>query len=75
MAFHWSLSESKSSQVSTTLLSILADLNNTIVWMVSSRPLMSKSSSLFIHASVTVLSALTTIDINVTFMSHIFSFT
>ena len=27
-----------------TLLSILADLNNTVIWMVSTRPLISKSS-------------------------------
>ena len=33
MVFHWSSSDSKSSQVSRTLLSILTDLNNTVVWM------------------------------------------
>ena len=38
MVFHWSLSDSKSRQVSRTLLSILADLNNGVVWMVLSRP-------------------------------------
>ena len=38
------LSESKSLQVSRTLLSILADLNNTLVWIVSTCPLISKSS-------------------------------
>ena len=38
MVFHWSLSDSKSLQVSKTLLSILADLNNVVVWMVSTRP-------------------------------------
>ena len=35
MVSHWNLSGSKSSQVSRTLLSILADLNNAVVWMVS----------------------------------------
>ena len=44
MVFHWSLSDSKSPQVFKTLLSILADLNNAIVWTVSTRPLISKSS-------------------------------
>ena len=44
MVFHWSLSDSKSPQVSRTLLSILAVLNNAVVWMVSTRPLISKSS-------------------------------
>ena len=43
MVFHWSLSESKSLQVSRTLLCIMADLNNTLVCMVSPRPLSSKS--------------------------------
>ena len=32
------LSDSKSPQVSRTLLSILAVLNNLVVWMVSTRP-------------------------------------
>ena len=44
MLSHWSLSDSKS-QVSRTLLIILANLNNTVVWMVSPCPLISKSSS------------------------------
>ena len=38
MVFHWSLSDSKSPQVSRTLLSILAVLNNAVVWIVSTRP-------------------------------------
>ena len=36
MVFQWS--DSKSPQVSKTLLSTLADLNNAVVWMVSTRP-------------------------------------
>ena len=38
MVFHWRLSDSKSPQVSKTLLSILAIFNNAVVWMVSTRP-------------------------------------
>ena len=38
MVFQWSLSDSKSPRVSRTLLSILAVLNNIVVWMVSSHP-------------------------------------
>ena len=33
--FYWSMSDSKSSPVSRTLLSILTDLRNTVVWLVS----------------------------------------
>ena len=32
MVFHWSLSDSKSPQVSSTLLSILIVLNYVVVW-------------------------------------------
>ena len=42
MVFHWSLSDSKSPQVSRTLHSILAVLNNVVVWMVSTRSPTSK---------------------------------
>ena len=38
MVFHWSLIDSKSPQVSRTLLSILADVNNVVVWIVLIRP-------------------------------------
>ena len=55
MIFHWSLSDSKSPQVSRTLLSILAVLNNAVVWMVSSRPPTSKSSSPFNNPLVTII--------------------
>ena len=47
MVFFWSLSDCKSPQVSRTLLSILADLNNAVVWLLSTFPLISKSSSPF----------------------------
>ena len=72
MVFHWSLSDSKSPQVSRTLLSILAVLNNAVVWMVSTHPHTSKSSSLFNSPLVTVLNAPITIGIIVTFMFHSF---
>ncbi len=57
MIFHWSLSDSKSPQVSRTLLSILAVLNNVVVWMVSTRPPTSKSFSPFSNPLVTVPNA------------------
>ena len=72
MVFHWSLSDSKSPQVSRTLLSILAVLNNAVVWMVSTRPPTSKSSSLFNNPLVTVLNAPITIGIIVICMFHCF---
>ena len=74
VVFHWSLSDSKSPQVSWTLLSILADLNNAVVWMVSPSPLISKSSSLFTKSLVTVPNPPITIGIIVTFSSHSFFF-
>ena len=72
MAFQWILSDSKSPQVSRTLLSILAVLNNVIVWMVSTRPPTSKSSSPFSNPLVTVPNAPITIGIIVTCMFHSF---
>ena len=51
MVFHWGLSDSKSPQVSRTLLSILAVLNNAVIWMVSTRPPTSKSPSPFSYCS------------------------
>ena len=72
MVFHWSLNDSKSPQVSRTLLSILAVLNNIVVWMVSTRLPTSKSSSPFSNPLVTVPNALITIGIIVTFMFQSF---
>ena len=54
MVLHWRLSDSKSPQVSRTLLSILAVFNNAVVWMVSTRPLTPKSSRPFNNPLVTV---------------------
>ena len=68
MDFHWSLSDSKSPQVSRILLSILAVLNNVVVWMVSTHPPTSKSPSPFSNSLVTVPSAPITIGI----MFHFF---
>ena len=48
MFFQWSLSDHKSTQVSRTLLSNLAVLNNAEIWMVSTRPPTSKSSIIII---------------------------
>ena len=64
--------EFKSQQVSKTLLSILAVLNNTVVWMVSTYQLTSKSSSPFNNPLVTVTKAPITIGIIVTCMFHSF---
>ena len=72
--FYWSLSDSKSPQVSRTLLSILAVLNNAVVWMVSTRPPTSKSSSPFSNPLVTVPNAPITIGIIVTCMFYSFFF-
>ena len=66
MVFNWSLNDSKSPQVSRTLLSILANLNYAVVKMVSICAFISKSSSFF----GIVLIASITIDITVTFMSR-----
>ena len=62
-------------QVSSSLqdlLSILADLRNTVVWMVSNCPVIFKFSSPFTNLLGIVPSALTTIGITVTFMLHNF---
>ena len=70
MVFHWSLSDSKSPQFSRTLPSILVVLNNAIVWMVSTCPPTSKSSSPFNNPLVTLPKASITVDIIVIFMFH-----
>ena len=72
MVFHWSLSDIKSPQVSRTLLSIMAVLNNAVVWMGSTRPPTSKSSRPFSNPLVTVPNAPITIGVIVTCMFHSF---
>ena len=74
MAFQWSLSDSMSLQVSSTLLSIQVDLNNAVGGMISGRPLNSKSFSLYINLLLTIPSAPITIGIIVIFMFHGFFF-
>ena len=61
-----SLSDCMSPQVSRTLLSILTDLNNTLVWMVSILPLISNSNSLLSKPLWTVPSSPNKIGIIVT---------
>ena len=72
MVFHRCLSDSKSPQVSRTLLCILGDLNNAIVWMVSICPLTSKSSSPCTNPLVAVPSTPITIGVTITFMFRSF---
>ena len=72
MASYGSLSESKSPQVSRILLSILADLNSAVIWMVSTRLLIVKSSRSIINPLVTVPSAPIKIGVTVTFIFRSF---
>ena len=66
------MSDSRSPQVARTLLSILAVLNNAVVWVVSFRPPNSKSSSPFNNPLVTVPKAPITFGIIVLFVFHNF---
>ena len=70
MVFHWSLSDSKSPQVSRTRPSILAVFSNAVIWIVSTRSLTSKSFRPFNNPLVIVPKAPITIGIIVTFMFH-----
>ena len=72
MVFHWSLSDSKSPQVSRTRLRILAVLSNAVIWIVFTRPPTSKSSRPFNNPLVIVPKAPITISTIVTFMFHSF---
>ena len=72
MVFRWSLSDSKSPQVSRTRLRILAVLSNAVVWIVSTRPPTSKCSRPFNNPLVIVPNAPITIGTIVTFMFHSF---
>ena len=73
MVSHWSSSDSNSPQISTTFLSILADLNNAVVWMVSTRPLITKSCRTFINPLVTVPHAPITHGITVVLLMLVLS--
>ena len=68
MVYQWSVSDSKSPQISRTLFSIQADLNNTLVSMASARPWISNSFSHLFKPFRIVLSAPVTIVITVNFM-------
>ena len=70
MVLYLSSSDCKSLQISRTLLSILADLSNAMVRMVSILPLISNSSSLSFKLLGTVPSAPITIGITVTLIFH-----
>ena len=72
IVFHWSLSDSRSPQLFLTLLSILVDLNNVLVWMDSTHPLISNSLSLPTHPFVSVPRGPYTIVIIVIFQFHRF---
>ena len=72
MVFHWSLSDSKSSQVARTRLKILPVLSNAVIWIVSTRLQTSKSSRPFNNPFVIVPKAPITIGTIVTFMFHSF---
>ena len=70
MVSHGSLSDSKSPQVSWALLGILADLNNIIIWMFSTCPLILNSSSPW--SLMTVPSAPTTTSNTTILILHSF---
>ena len=72
MIFHWSLNDSKSPQVSKTILSILADLNNAVVCMVLASSPISSSSSPLTKPLETDPSALILAGISVTFIFRSF---
>ena len=70
--FFTGVNDSKSPQVYRTLLSILADFNTAVVWMVLILLLIINFPTLFSRPLETVSSAPTTIAIIITFTFHIF---
>ena len=72
MIFHCSLSDSKSPQVSRTLLSTMADLISAVISLVSTHPPTFKSSRPFNNPLVILPRAPITIGTIVTFMFHSF---
>ena len=72
VAFCRSQSDSKSPQFFMTLLSVLANLNGAVVWVVTILPLFSSSTIFFFRPLRTVSSVRTLIGTVVTFMFHVF---
>ena len=72
LVFHWSLSDSKSSQISQTLLNTLAGHYSVEVMMISIFPLNPSSRCPFSRLMGTVLWVPTTIVFTVTFTFHCF---
>ena len=72
IVFHWSLSDSEPPKISRTLLNILTDLNNAVVWIVSALPSIYNSFKPFTKPYGIVSSAPITISITVTFIFHNF---
>ena len=70
MVFYWSLSDSKSPQVSRIFLTILADLSNAVFWTVSTSPAIFNSSTPATNHLVTVPKAPITIGIIIAFMLY-----
>ena len=70
MVFHWSLSDSKSPQLSRTRLRILDVLSNAVIWIVSTHPPTFTSSRLFNNPLVIVPKVPITIGTTVTFIFH-----
>ena len=64
------LSDSKSLQISRTLRCIRPDVNNDVIWMVSTHPVISKSSIPSTNPLVSIPNAPMTTGITVTFMFH-----
>ena len=72
--FNWRLRDSKFPRVFRTLLSILANLNNAVDRLVSTCPLISKSSSFLINYLGIVRSAIITVGITSSLCSIVFFF-
>ena len=72
MVFHKSLSVCKSPQVSKSLFNILADLSNAVVWMVSTRSLISMPIIPFSKPLMIFPSGSITSGITVTLIFHSF---
>ncbi len=70
--FYWSLSVIKAPKVPRTLLSILTDFNNAVVWMISIHPSIFTSSSSLTKPMGIVPSAPLKIGITITFKLNSF---